>query len=711
MSENSQIPQNWVKQPPKATPSNLPSGVDWCSRIFPTITNEFYNPRAAVDTAATTEIGGATITRVADSDFIGGFCFEISITSGAGTKGIEWTSFDVGALEDLTIRLDYKKVSGSGNLIPRWNFDVSGVQSGAGVGSSLTIATSAQTKTSGVSDASVTIGFFRQAGTGASVWRVGNLVAVRGTLADPIFGPTNLPYFDASIVGTWENGTAHNSPTYVKAGTYNLQPVDTPNIPKMYLHPDGYITHDALVGNGGEFRQEILVRISDGLFDWLFTGNTESIGQFGVVPAAMRVANVGNGPALLIQNEGDSEPTLLVNGSSVFNKTLGFYKPFIFGQIAPDGTDLITFIANNGRHFKFIDKSGTADMEVGVQFIKMGDRARVDNAFFYGLGGGHYGAAADTVWTPISGTWTSGTGSNPARKTLTGVGGAALSEVPDNTWVRDQTTETVRVVASKGGNNDIQITAVINDANQWVNETLEIAEYQYKPFLFIAEDSNNRHASTGFLHGLFPGNDRRWRHHHNPANFATAVAPDNPEDHYNFPTSDTDSDVYAMVETLDTDLDTVTVNTTTETSIYSHSILGEAVANRLKVGQLGTNNAFYAKLVGTIEPDAATDRVLTIRLKYGSATLCTRSVTIDSGSDDLDWRINAFVAADDDTQAQKGYIEFLAQEQITDGRIEELIAYGTSTIDSRSAQTFDITVEWGTAGATFIKEYAKGEIQ
>ncbi len=152
------------------------------------------------------------------------------------------------------------------------------------------------------------------------------------------------------------------------------------------------------------------------------------------------------------------------------------------------------------------------------------------------------------------------------------------------------------------------------------------------------------------------------------------------------------------VEVLDRDTVQVQVeNTVTETSVYSHLV---------PANQLGVDGGFEALIAGSLLVNVAGN--LTIRIKFGGVTI------LPGGPADL---------ADDSTRAefalrftmlnlttgtQKWSVEFVALPGTGDFPIvsgasglkhHHGVGQASSSVDTTTAQTLDVTVEWSVASA------------
>ena len=144
---------------------------------------------------------------------------------------------------------------------------------------------------------------------------------------------------------------------------------------------------------------------------------------------------------------------------------------------------------------------------------------------------------------------------------------------------------------------------------------------------------------------------------------------------------------------LDTNVAAVTVsNTAVETTIYTYSVPG---------GTLGTTKTIRVYLWGTYQNTSGASRNLTVKVKYGTATLCSKvSGNITQNAATGYWSFICYLAPNADTGHQIGYmtcsIESGANLSVNwDDR-------GNSTIDSTVAQDLVVTVKHNVANASLV---------
>lgn len=144
---------------------------------------------------------------------------------------------------------------------------------------------------------------------------------------------------------------------------------------------------------------------------------------------------------------------------------------------------------------------------------------------------------------------------------------------------------------------------------------------------------------------------------------------------------------------------TVTVgSTTTETALFSQTI---------PANMLGTAGAIIVDLM--VSDYNAVSRDLTIRLKYGSTTVATFTLSDTSASTGYSGYIKAKLFADGSTSSQKGAVQLtLTKEQtLTTSSAGTAIqtGVGTATEDSTGALTLSVTAQWNATGTQGITVY------
>lgn len=128
--------------------------------------------------------------------------------------------------------------------------------------------------------------------------------------------------------------------------------------------------------------------------------------------------------------------------------------------------------------------------------------------------------------------------------------------------------------------------------------------------------------------------------------------------------------------------------TSTETSIGSFSLAG---------GSLGTNN--YVKIeIPFQDLDVGNARSMTVRLKYGSTTVCSAAATSSGTFVNVAGTITAYLMASGATNTQKGNLQVLGLERnVIDTSIDYAISLyddGTAAEDSTAAKTVDVTIQF-----------------
>lgn len=179
------------------------------------------------------------------------------------------------------------------------------------------------------------------------------------------------------------------------------------------------------------------------------------------------------------------------------------------------------------------------------------------------------------------------------------------------------------------------------------------------------------------------------------------------QDQYHFPKRS-----YPPVVVVDRVVTSVTVgNTAAETPIYS-KLIGAS--------DLGVNKRLALKMPCTIVSTAVINQNLTFRLKYGATTLATIVIVCDDNIANTRFTstsgaaIEATLQAFNATNVQHGLLEWRARlagaTTLITGDLQAMLAtvFGTSAIDSTSAQTLLVSVQWSVAdaGSSFIMKEA-----
>lgn len=138
---------------------------------------------------------------------------------------------------------------------------------------------------------------------------------------------------------------------------------------------------------------------------------------------------------------------------------------------------------------------------------------------------------------------------------------------------------------------------------------------------------------------------------------------------------------------------TTVTNTTVETTLYTFSVPG---------GTLSTDNTLRLTLFGSLDGVAGSSNI-TIRLKYGAATLTT--AVFSRGGSNQGFELVAHLSGDGTTSAQAGSLRFQAGENVSGVTVSN---GGTSAIDSTAAQNIVVTVQWveAQAGNNITLRYA-----
>lgn len=127
-------------------------------------------------------------------------------------------------------------------------------------------------------------------------------------------------------------------------------------------------------------------------------------------------------------------------------------------------------------------------------------------------------------------------------------------------------------------------------------------------------------------------------------------------------------------------------NSTAETSLYSFSVPG---------GTLGTSRVLRFRIIGVYSVDA-TPPTITYRVKYGSCTVSSGALTDTGARTNQPLNLYGYVSARGGTGAQ---IVWFQVETSSSG--PDIMAYTAAcSTDSTTAQTLDVTWQWGTAEAS-----------
>lgn len=148
-------------------------------------------------------------------------------------------------------------------------------------------------------------------------------------------------------------------------------------------------------------------------------------------------------------------------------------------------------------------------------------------------------------------------------------------------------------------------------------------------------------------------------------------------------------------------------NTTTETTLLTATV----PANTLST----TNEIIGEILISDLDVEASADDNLTLRLKYGTTTLCSVEVRNGSGDTDIRGILKFRLSANAATNAQKGSMTLDIVQDLgmtaSDPAIIDLAAYsvnnnrglatdtGTAAEDSTTALAITISAQWGGTGA------------
>jgi len=141
---------------------------------------------------------------------------------------------------------------------------------------------------------------------------------------------------------------------------------------------------------------------------------------------------------------------------------------------------------------------------------------------------------------------------------------------------------------------------------------------------------------------------------------------------------------------------TTVTNTVTETSLLSYT---------LPADQLSTNNAVKIEIPVSSFATAVSAESITLRLKYGSTTVASTTLTMDSGGFPTagSGTITAHLLANASVSAQNGLIRALITENGFGENALDTVTnsgVGTATENSGGALTLSVTAQWGNADAS-----------
>jgi hypothetical protein len=146
--------------------------------------------------------------------------------------------------------------------------------------------------------------------------------------------------------------------------------------------------------------------------------------------------------------------------------------------------------------------------------------------------------------------------------------------------------------------------------------------------------------------------------------------------------------------------DITVANTTTETSILGASQAGSTKTVEAGLARVGL--CFLIRITGRVQTTGTP--TLNIRVKLGSTTLAqttARALANNTASSDGGLSIESFITIDTVGAAAQVRVHSLrALYGVTiDGAVNQIAigSGGLSVVDLTVAQTFDVTVEWGTA--------------
>lgn len=141
-------------------------------------------------------------------------------------------------------------------------------------------------------------------------------------------------------------------------------------------------------------------------------------------------------------------------------------------------------------------------------------------------------------------------------------------------------------------------------------------------------------------------------------------------------------------------------NTTTETDVISVSLAGN---------QLSTDNYIKIKLFVS-NLGGAGGATLTLRLKYGSTTICTDVADVASISNNIGY-VESTLFASGATNTQEGSILFFRSSEGAGATVGSSYDSGTGAEDSTGALTLKITAQWNFTDAANTVTFLNGYIE
>jgi hypothetical protein len=129
------------------------------------------------------------------------------------------------------------------------------------------------------------------------------------------------------------------------------------------------------------------------------------------------------------------------------------------------------------------------------------------------------------------------------------------------------------------------------------------------------------------------------------------------------------------------------VNTTSETSLYT-------TAPVIAANSLGSTGSFYAFHAGIAKQGVSSSGGFTIRVKFGGSAVISQTWgdTLNAGSEGY-WMIQVFLENLSATNSQRVVLDINSSVN----RMAGFLYHATAAVDTTSAQTFDVTIQPGTA--------------
>lgn len=144
------------------------------------------------------------------------------------------------------------------------------------------------------------------------------------------------------------------------------------------------------------------------------------------------------------------------------------------------------------------------------------------------------------------------------------------------------------------------------------------------------------------------------------------------------------------------------VNNAGLVSIYSKSIVA---------GVLGTANGLRLTIGGNLRNNSGSPVNLTIQTSFGGTVFGTTTQSIADATNRQSWLLEAFINANGATNAQRTLARWTLGATGNSEQIPTVVssyqAWEALTIDTSTAKTLDVSVQWGSANASIsLKRFA-----